>query len=367
MNIYQYLVDYFNDSPLIIELVWVTSSIFFMLLITLIIYLKYLRGSLRNEEKLTAVYEKEYESHLITYLYSGNDTEEISLEQKVIVDQLIEEAHDPFKRKILIAVLVKLKNEISGDVAESIQRLYFQTKIVNYALSRLSHKKWYVIAKGIRELKKFHVKEAYKEVLVHINHPRTEVRKEMQLYMVELFYFEGLDFLDLLETQLSDWDQVQILGILKKLENQDIPNIKSWLNSENDSVIIFALKLAKTYNQFEAKDEIILLLNHENKKIRLESIDVLNYLNVVESKDILKSDIDNRSHEEQIAFFIMMENLYESNDEFFVIKYVHNEIFEIKVSALKILKALNKTKFNNLIAESSDSHFLRIANFIEKN
>ena len=64
MNIYQYIVDYFNESPLIIELVWVISSIFFMLLIILIIYLKYLRGSLRNEEKLTAAYEKEYESHL---------------------------------------------------------------------------------------------------------------------------------------------------------------------------------------------------------------------------------------------------------------------------------------------------------------
>ena len=367
MNSYQYIVDYFNDSPLIINIVWVSSSIFFMLLIFLITYLKYLRGSLRKKERLTAAYEKEYESHLIAYLYSGDETEEVSVEQKLIIDQLSEVAKDPFKRKILISVLVKLKNEISGDVAELIQKLYFQTKLVDYALSRLRHKKWYVIAKGIRELKKFQVKEAYQEVLININHPKREVRKEMQLYMVELFYFEGLDFLNLLETQLSDWDQVQILGILQKLENQDIPNIKSWLNSPNDSVIIFALKLAKTYNQFEVKDEIILLLNHVNKKIRLESIAILNYLNVLEAKEILKNDIENRSHEEQIAFFTMMENLYESKDESFITKYVHNEIFEIKVSALKIIKVLNKDKFNNLIAESSDSQFLRIANFIEKN
>ena len=366
MNSYQYLIDYLNNSPLIIELVWSISSVFFILLITLIIYLKYLRGSLRKKERLTAAYEKEYESNLINYLYSGNEVDEISLEQQAIIDQFNEDSKDPFKRKILISVLVKLKNEISGDIADSVQKLYFQTKLVHYALSRLSHKKWYVIAKGIRELKKFHVKEAYKEVLIHINHPRREVRKEMQLYMVDLFYFEGLDFLNLLETQLSEWDQIQLLGILQKLENQDIPNIKSWLNSSNDSVIIFALKLAKTYNQFEAKDEITILLNHSTKKIRLETIDVLSYLNVLEAKEILKADIENRSHEEQIAFFKMMENLYESKDESFLVKYVHNEIFEIKVSALKIIKALNKDKFNNLIAESSDSQFLRIANFVEK-
>ena len=367
MNSYQYIVDYFNNSPLIIELVWIISSVFFILLITLILYLKYLRGSLRKKENLTAAYEKEYESNLINYLYSGNEIEELSLEQQAIIDQLNEEAKDPFRRKILIAVLLKLKNEISGDIAESIQKLYFQTKLVDYALSRLSHKKWYVIAKGIRELKKFQVKEAYQGVLIHINHPRREVRKEMQLYMVELFYFEGLDFLNLLENQLSEWDQIQLLGILQKLENQDIPNIKSWLNSTNDSVIIFALKLAKTYNQFEAKDEIILLLNHENIKIRLEAIDVLSYLNVLEVKEILKANIENRSQEEKIAFFTMMENLYESKDESFITKHVHNDIFEIKVSALIIIKALNKDKFNSIIAESYDSQFLRIANFIEKN
>ncbi len=303
MNSYQYLIDYLNNSPLIIELVWSISSVFFIILITLIIYLKYLRGSLRKKERLTAAYEKEYESNLINYLYSGNEVDEISLEQQAIIDQFNEDSKDPFKRKILISVLVKLKNEISGDIADSVQKLYFQTELVHYALSRLSHKKWYVIAKGIRELKKFHVKEAYKEVLIHIDHPRREVRKEMQLYMVDLFYFEGLDFLNLLETQLSEWDQIQLLGILQKLENQDIPNIKSWLNSSNDSVIIFALKLAKTYNQFEAKDEITILLNHSTKKIRLETIDVLSYLNVLEAKEILKADIENRSHEEQIAFF----------------------------------------------------------------
>ena len=367
MSTYNYLKDYFKDSPIIIEIAWSLSSIFFILLIALILYLKYLRGSLRKKEKLTLSYEKEYESQLISYLYSGNEVDEISLEQQAIIDQFNEDSKSPFKRKILILVLIKLKNEISGDIADSIQKLYFQTQLVHYALSRLSHKKWYVIAKGIRELKKFHVKEAYTQVLIHINHPRREVRKEMQLYMVDLFYFEGLNFLNLLETPLSEWDQIQILGVLQKLENQDIPNIKSWLNSSNDSVIIFALKLAKTYSQFEAKDEIILLLNHSNKKVRLESIDVLSYLNVFEAKEILKTDLENRSHEEQIAFFKMMENLYESEDESFITTYITNEIFEIKVSALKIMKVINKDKFNTLIEESCDSRFLRIANFIEKN
>lgn len=367
MNTNYYFIDYFNESPPIIQVAWSISGMFFIIITTLILYLKILRGHLRKKESITAEYENEYESYLINYLYSGNEEEEISSEQKVIINQLKESTKDPFRRKILIAVLLKLKNEVSGDIAESIQKLYFHTGLVNFALARLKHKKWYVIAKGIQELEQFHVKEANDEVIVHINHPRREVRKEMQLYMVNLFYFEGLDFLDVLETQLSEWDQIQLLEVLQRLENQNISYIKSWLNSSNDSVIIFALKLAKIYNQFEAKDELINLLYHLNKKIRLESIHVLSYLNVLEAKEILKNNIEERSPEEQIAFFKMMENLYERSDESFVMEYIYHEIFEIRVSTLKILKVLNKERFNLLKFESSEPQFLRIVNFIENN
>lgn len=367
MNTNYYLIDYFNESPPIIQVAWSISGVFFIIITPLILYLKFLRGHLRKKERITAEYENEYESYLITYLYSGNEEEDISSEQQVIIDQLKECITNPFRRKILIAVLLKLKNEISGEIAESIQKLYFHTGLINFTLSRLRHKKWYVIAKGIRELKQFHVKEAHDEVIIHINHPRREVRKEMQLYMVNLFYFEGLDFLDILETQLSEWDQIQLLEVLQRLENQNISNIKSWLNSSNDSVIIFALKLAKIYNQFEAKDELIELLYHINKKIRLESIHVLSYLNALEAKEILKNNIEERSPEEQIAFFKMMEDLYEQSDESFVMKYIHHEIFEIRVSTLKILKVLNKDKFNLLKFESCEPQFLRIVNFIENN
>ena len=367
MNTYQFLIDYFNDSPTIIQAAWIIIGLFSILIIGLIFYLKYLRGHLRKKERISAAYEQEYESALITYLYAGNEEETISLEQQAIIDLLKNDAKEPFKRKILIAVLVKLKNEISGEVADSIQNLYYQTKLVDYALSRLSHKKWFVIAKGIRELKQFQIKEAYDQVIIHLNHPRPEVRKEMQLYMVNLFDFEGLTFLDLLETPLSEWDQIQLLEIVQKLETQNISNITSWLHSSNDSVIIFALKLAKIYNQLEAKNEIIQLLHHRNKKVRLDAIDVLSYLNVLEAKEILKTDLEKRSQEEQIAVFKMMENLYESDDESFIMKYINYDLFEIKIMALKILKGINREKFCALKIQSANDPYLRIVNFIENN
>lgn len=367
MNETQHLIEYFKQSPFIIQLAWIISGVFFVSIVPLIFYLKYLRGHLRENEKIVAKYQNEYEQYLVTYLYTGNEEEEISSDQQLIINKLKKCIAEPFKRKIVISTLLKLKNEISGEMAESIQKLYFQTGLIDYTLPKLRSKKWYSLAKGIRELRQFQVKEAHDEVIIYINHPKREVRKEMQLYMVNLFYFEGLDFLNILETPLSEWDQIQLLEVLQRFDNQKIPDIKPWLKSSNDSVVVFALKLAKIYNQFEAKDELINMLEHKNKDIRIDVIFVLSHLIVLEAKEVLKNNFDMRSQEEQIAFFKMMENLYENSDEPFLLEHIHNKNFEIKLSALKILKVINSDKFNNIKLESLEPEFLRIVNFIENN
>ena len=363
----QSLIKYFEQSPSIIQSAWILSGVFFLIIVPLIIYLKYLRSHLRENEKIVAKYQQEYEESLISYLYTGNEDEDISPEQELIIDKLKNSIKDPFKRRIVISTLLKLKNEISGEIAESIQKLYFQTGLIDYTLPKLRSKKWYSLAKGIRELRQFQVKEAHDEVINYINHPKREVRKEMQLYMVNLFYFEGLNFLNVLETPLSEWDQIQLLEVLQRLDNQKIPNLKSWLKSANDSVVIFALKLAKIYNQFESKEELIALLEHKNKDIRIDTIYTLSQLSVIEAKDVLKNNFDKKSQEEQIAFFKMLENLYENSDEPFLEEHIHNENFEIKLSALKILKVINIDTFNILKLGSLEPEFVKIVNFIKNN
>jgi hypothetical protein len=362
-----YLIEYLKQSPPIIQVVWIISAVFVLFIIPLIIYLNYLRGHLRKNEKVVAKYQADYEQALVTYLYSGNGDDEISSDQQLIIDELKKSITDPFKRKIVISTLQKLKNEISGEVAQSIEKLYFQTGLINYTLPKLKSKKWYTLAKGIRELRQFQVKEAHDQVANHINHPKRQVRKEMQLYMVNLFYFEGLDFLNVLKTPLSEWDQIQLLEVLQRFDNQKIPNIKAWLKSSNDSVVVFSLKLAKIYNQFEQKDVLMGMLDHKNKDIVIEVIFVLCHLEVFEAKEILKHNFEQRSLEEQIAIFKLLENLYELDDEPFLLDYLYHENFEIKVSALKILKSINSYKFNFLKSSSSEHEFLQIANFIENN
>jgi hypothetical protein len=365
MESYQYIIESISQYPPIIYLAWIFSGAFLLIITFLIIYLKYLRSSLRFKERIRTAYEKKYESELITYLYSGNDEEGISVEQQLIISYFKKKSNRELNRKIIIATLLKLKNEISGEMADSIQNLYYQTELVNYATDKLKSKRWDVIAKSIRELAQFQIKEAYDDVIQHVNHPKREVRKEVQMYLVNLFYFKGLDFLDVLQSHLTEWDQIQLLEILQRFDDQHIPNINAWIKSSNDSVVAFALKLAKIYNQYEAKEELLQLLDHQNTAIRVEVINVLAHLNVVEAIPIIKTEFSNRNIEEQIAFFNLLLNMNDISDIPFVLEYLNNDNFEIRISAMKILKELNIDKFNTFKIMTTDPKLAENVKFIE--
>lgn len=367
MSKYQYFIEYFEQFPLVIQLLWVISGFFMITVLVLISYLKMLRSYLRKEEEKTTKYEKEYELSLLTYLFLGNEVDEVSPEQQLIIDQLKTCSIDKLKRKILVSLLVKLKKDISGEMSESIKRLYSQTGLIGYGIAQLKSNQWHVVVKGIRELSQFHSIEVYNEIFNIRNHSNREIRKEVQLYLVSLFNFKGLVFLDDLKTPLSEWDQIQLLDELHRGETQEIPNITPWLRSENKSVVFFALKLAKTYNQFDVKNTLIDLLLHKNKEVRIQVILTLGHLNIVASKEILKRNFNQSSQEEQVVFFEIFENLYDNNDESFLLEHIRHKNFDIKLKALSMLKKFSIDTFKNIEVLPTDIAYAKIFKFVENN
>lgn len=365
MDRFQYFLDYLNNEPFIIQLIWVVTFILFITVIVLIIYLKVLRTYLRDKGRIVDKYSKSYELLLITYLYAEEDEFGVNSEQELIIKKLKKGILFKFKRQVIIATLLKLRNEISGELADSIQNLYNKTKLKKYALLKLNNRNWDMVVTGIRELRLFNIKEAHDDVVKHTNHPKKEVRKEVQLYLINLFHFEGLKFLNELKTPLSEWDQIQLLEELQKFDNQELPDISNWLRSENFYVVIFAIKLAKIYNQFHMKEQLLGLLNHSNEKVRAELIPVLSYLHVIESKDILKNNFNELSEDEQLLFFKFLEDLADKNDESFIEKQLNHSNFEIRLSALKLLKYLNVDKFEELGSSSNDVEFTTLVKHIK--
>jgi hypothetical protein len=367
LEFYKILQNYFQQLPIELKLVWVLSFALAVIVLFFIFYLKILRNILRNEEFLKVKLQNKYEELLLAYLFEETEKNQLNENQNKFIKFIQSEINNNFKRKIIVETLLKLKNEISGEIEDAIQNLYLQSNLKAYAYRQLKSKKWYVVAAGIKELTQFKVKEAYSEIKKLLKFPKKEVKKEVELYLVSLFYFEGLEFLNNLKIDLSEWDQIELLEELKYFDNQEIPDVTPWLKSNNDSVVLFSLKLVKIYNKYDCVKTLIQLLKHKNKNIRLETIAVLTHLQVLDAKEILKHSFKNQSVEEQIATLKMFENIYEPNDEEFIFKNCTNNNFEIQYLALKILKEINLKTFNNLLKNNNKNNNKLILNFFQNN
>ncbi|MFK5959511.1 MAG: hypothetical protein QM495_11665 [Lutibacter sp.] len=367
METFKILQNYFQQLPIELQFVWVLSGILVGFAIIFIVYLKFLRNSLRKEEVLKIKLQHKYEGLLLSYLFEESENEKLSEQQNEFIKTLKSEINHNFKRKIVVETLLKLKNEVSGEVEIAIQNLYLKSNLQEHAFQQLKSKKWDIVANGIKELSNFKVKEAFPEVKKLLKYPKKEVRKEVELYLVSLFHFEGLDFLNNLKINLSEWDQIELLEELQKFDNQEIPDITLWLNSKNESVVSFSLKLAKIYNKYETLETLLELLNHKTQKIRLQVIDVITHLQILDAKEILKTSFKKRSVEEQIAIFKMLENIYEPEDEDFIVENSVNNNFEIQYSALKMLKEVNKKAFNTLFEQNNKFKNNTILKFVQNN
>src|SRR6187402_1198802 len=99
MNENLYLLESSNDTSPIIVLSWWLSGIFFLIIVMIIFYVKNLRNRLRDNAKMEAQYQEEFESCLVTYLYAGNDEKAFSPEQLLTISELKESIANPFRRK----------------------------------------------------------------------------------------------------------------------------------------------------------------------------------------------------------------------------------------------------------------------------
>ena len=361
---FQNFIDYFDKSPLIIQLVWMAILVMFFLVVVVIFDLFILRRSLRKKQTRIKKLNKLFETLLVDYLYSGEPNEKISEQQQKIVDKIQSLLATKLNKKQCVISLEKLKNEISGEMAMDVQKLYFQLNLKKYAIANLKSRNWYIVAKAIKELSTFNVSEAQQQIATFLQHKKKEVAKEAQLYFVKLFNFKGLDFLNTLTTPLTEWDQIQLLSELQNFDNQQLPDCTAWLQSTNDTIVLFTLKLANIYNQFQLKDEIIKLLIHQNTAIRVQSIELLGNWQVTEIKPLLKETFELAPTAEKLAFLQLLENTLEPDDIPFLVENSTHLNFSIQYESLKMLKTISQESFQKVVQHAENK---RIANYINNN
>jgi hypothetical protein len=243
-------------------------------------------------------------------------------------------------RELLTQELIDAKKSVMGQSALSLTRLYRQLNLHEYALDSLKNKNWPIKAKMIQELSIMEIREHLIKIYRFTNHSNDLLRMEAQIAIIRFSGFEGLRFLDVISYPISEWQQINLLHELTKISHETLNGMEKWLRSDNVTVVIFALKLARIYHSFELHENICACLANDDVKVKLQAIYTLGEIFTDQTSSILIEKYPHDNMRVQMAILKALQNMATSTDIPFLLQQLSSESVELKVSAARALATI---------------------------
>ncbi|MBO9691041.1 HEAT repeat domain-containing protein [Chryseobacterium sp.] len=197
-------------------------------------------------------------------------------EEKISADSNFSEASgSPLFRNLFLQKLAESEKKFSGAAQEKLKDLFREYGLQEEALKKLHQKKIHLIAGGIQELTAMNVEDALPKISTFLSHPSAQVYQEAQYAMVHFKGFEGLHFLNSITSKISEWQQLRLLISITHIPENSGDTIKSWMESSNDSVVIFTLKLLRKFQMLSLYSSVIDLLEHPSSEVRIQTVQTL--------------------------------------------------------------------------------------------
>lgn len=298
---------------------------------------------------------KKYEALLMEVLFSE---EEIIATNTAIVTNpvLTKSLHNSFNRQVLVKEIIRLHKNFSGDFAKNLEDFFIQLGLEQESYRKLKSRHWYLKAQGISELAEMNVKTSSSAIEHYIEHPNEILRMVAQLAILKLSDEGILGFLNRIKTALTDWHQLNLQQVLAQKDRDQVPEFSQWLLSPNFSVVEFSVKMIGIYNQVSAIPVLINLLEHQNIKVKLASVQALQKLDASEALAALENTFYAESNKElKLAIIRCLESIGHQNIGFFKNELCSSD-FDISLAAAKAIINLTETGVDYINALRKDAN-----------
>ena len=248
----------------------------------------------------------------------------------------------PLKREVFTRVLLELDENLIGQGSDRLRVLYFSLNMERFAYKQLHSSRWDTKIIGIRTLAQMDIKEAFKDILKYNNSKNVLLRAEAQYACVKLVGVSAIKLITETHQQISEWQQIQILEFIKKKETIKIPDFAYLLSSNNDSVVLFGIKLVSYFKQMNADTNLLLLMYHANESIVEKSIECLSVLEVKNISRYLKQRYWSAHYNARLEILKAIGNIGENSDIDFLRKAFREDYHDLKLFAAKSMRKVSK-------------------------
>lgn len=327
----KYISEYYLISG--VKIMWVMIAI-----VVFVIY-----GYLYNKKR---IYQFKRRISEKLEIWISDIIMEESIENIVIPQRFFKMMKNPLIRQYTIDELIGCKKNFSGAVGENIVALYIQLGLKQESIRKLkSNKKWHIKAKGIQELYMMDQLDMLTNIYRNTNSINEYVRMEAQTGIIHLAGFPGLRFLDVASYPITEWQQLKLLEQLRLTSKKEdlSEKIPKWILSKNETVIIFALKLADEYQYFSVKPQVLQCLVHKLASVRSQAMKTLVRLADENTAMLLLGYIQKESFVNQVYILDALRGMATENEKDALLRLLNhpNDIIKLK-AALVIADACSE-------------------------
>jgi len=338
----QRAINRFDKSPLFVTILYVVILYSIITLVVLLIIILLNRNRLQREEKQRSYLNEVYQQKLMDYLFEEEKREEARTELEEI-------ASNEFNRQLLIDQMIDLSINLKGEIKETIKELYLHLGLKEDSLKYAHSKKWHECVKGIRELAYMNIREAAGRILESLNSKNEIVRMEAQIAMVRLSDENPYHFLHFMEKPLAVWEQVTLHELLIQ-HNLKVPAFKEWFESENLSVVNFALEMTAWFKQTSSGKEVIGLFEHANEDIRNTAYRVCGEIGLENSLPAMKKVYETETYKNKLEILTSFAKIPEEQHLGFLKSVLDmEEDVQLQIQATKAMENTDEPGISMLI------------------
>lgn len=263
-------------------------------------------------------------------------------------------------RDLFLEKLVASEKKFSGLAATEIYKLFITYDLEKEAYKNLHQKKAHRVAGGIKELSAMHVQKALPQITSFLTHPSRLVYQEAQYSMITFKGFEGLQFLHNTTTILSEWQQLRLLLTITHIPEEGADLVPLWLKSNNNSVVVFTIRLVKKFQMLSFYPLVLELLNHPSQMVKIQAVSTLQALENSNTLQHLTEGYSNQPEDVKVEILRMLKISKDVKSiNFLKERLIEPALPKIRIYAAEALFDLNQKEFLcSLVADQSTSEQL---------
>lgn len=320
------------------------------------------RNQMEKTEKRKQYLREEYQTLLVNFLFSKEISEEF-------VGKMQNVASDNFNRKVLIDQMIDLSVTLTGEEKDRLKKLYVRLRLDKDSYNKAMSRKWHVKAKGFRELAFMNIPVANDEIKRCLRSKNDILRQEAQFALIRLYPDDSFVFLNELNKKYTLWEQLNVYEIIT-FHDLKLPDFEHLLHSQNNSIVMFSLRMIKVFRLIKTFNTMVGLLSHDNAQIRNLTIHVLGALKLNESLPYLKKIYKNETYENCIAIIQAMASINnESMLNFFKLVLDKEDDVQLQIEAaiaINKIGIIGSETLNNLLKSDYKNYQIIVKHVLDK-